>query len=101
MAMPYKINMKIEYDINKSHSNFTKHGVYLDLAEQILQDRNRLDVLDDRFDYGEIRFIAYAQYQGRIWVCIYTIRSNIYRIISLRKAHDKETEKYLTTPRRF
>ncbi|MFK7867355.1 MAG: BrnT family toxin [Alphaproteobacteria bacterium] len=93
--------MEIEFDKNKNNSNYTKHGVHLDLAKEILKDTNRLDVLDTRFDYGEDRFIAYSLYRNIVWVCIYTIRGNCYRIISLRKAHDKEKHRYRTAPRAF
>ncbi|HLI12676.1 MAG TPA: BrnT family toxin [Alphaproteobacteria bacterium] len=44
---------------------------------------NRLgDVLDPR-DYGEVRRIAYGLVEGRLFVCVYTMRSRVYRLISV------------------
>jgi uncharacterized DUF497 family protein len=49
---------------------------------------------DTRRDYGEPRVIAYGLIRGRINVCVYTLRGDIYRIISLRKANRREVDAY-------
>ncbi|MFP6704728.1 MAG: hypothetical protein VCE75_01500 [Alphaproteobacteria bacterium] len=35
----------------------------------------------------------------RIWVCVFTPRGGTYRVISVRKANDRETQRYHDTPR--
>jgi len=49
---------------------------------------------DDRFEYGEARFIATGEIAGRLHVCVDTLRGDAYRIISLRRANRRETNAY-------
>jgi uncharacterized protein len=49
---------------------------------------------DDRQDYGEIRMIATGPIGDRIFMCVYTWRNGIRRIISLRKANEEEIDGY-------
>ena len=91
--------MQIEFAPDKDASNLIKHQVSLSFGAQVLKDTNRLDVLDVRFDYTEERFISYGMVDGRIWVCVFTQRGNTSRIINVRKANDRETERYKSTPR--
>ena len=91
--------MKITYDPDKDLANQLKHGVSLEFGRYVLADANRLDVLDVRFDYGEERFVSYGRVESRVWVCVFAPRGNINRIISVRKANDRETQRYRQTPR--
>lgn len=91
--------MDIEFDPAKDAANEAKHGVSLNLASQVLADRERLDILDLRADYGEDRFVAYGKVAGRVWVCVFTRRGEVCRVISVRKANDRETQRYEETPR--
>lgn len=91
--------MKIEFDPDKDASNQEKHGVLLAYGAKVLGDPNRLDVLDARFDYAEERFVSYGMVEGRVWVCVFTLRDEVSRIISVRKANDRETKRYDETPR--
>ena len=52
-----------------------------------------------RFDYVEERFVAYGMVEGRVWVCVFTPRNEVCRIISVRKANDRETRRYHESPR--
>jgi len=91
--------MQIEFTPDKDTANQAKHRVSLAFAAQVLADVNRLDVLDVRFDYAEERFVSYGMVDGRVWVCVYTPRGDTSRIISVRKANDRETQRYQDTPR--
>lgn len=91
--------MEIDYDRAKNAANLTKHGVPLTFGRTVLADPNRVDVVDTRADYGEVRRIAYGMAHGRIHVCVYTRRNETYRIISVRKANDRETARYHITGR--
>ena len=91
--------MKTAFDPDKDMSNREKHGVSLAFGADVLGDRDRLDILDVRHDYAEDRFICYGKVQGRIWVCVFTLRGGIARIISVRKANDREAKRYYDTPR--
>jgi uncharacterized DUF497 family protein len=86
--------MEIEFDPAKDAINQAKHGVSLDLALVILA-RVVGEAGDTRFDYGEVRVNAFGLVAGRLFVCTYTMRGPVFRIISVRKAHRKEQAQWL------
>ena len=45
---------------------------------------------DDRRDYGEARFKATGMIDGRLFITIFTPRGERFRLISLRKANERE-----------
>jgi len=53
-----------------------------------------LTVEDDRHDYGETRFITIGLLGHRMVVMVWTRRRAVRRIISLRKANDREQTFY-------
>ena len=52
-------------------------------------------VADDRFDYGEIRFITAGHLDSRLVVMVWTQRGEARHVISMRHAHAKEEEIWL------
>ncbi|OHC75885.1 MAG: hypothetical protein A3G18_02010 [Rhodospirillales bacterium RIFCSPLOWO2_12_FULL_58_28] len=91
--------MQIDFDPSKDAVNRGRHGISLTFGARILADTRRLDILDVRFDYSEERFVSYGMVDGRVWVCVFTQRDRVCRIISVRKANDKEKHRYNKTPR--
>ena len=85
--------MKIEFDTAKDRANRQKHGVGLAAAVAIFEAAY-VEYPDDRFGYGEDRWIALGLIAGRVYACVYTVRSDAYRIISLRQATRAETDDY-------
>jgi uncharacterized DUF497 family protein len=86
--------MQIEFDPAKEAANIRKHDVSLAFAVVVLSNL-RHDDIDRRFDYGEDRRVAYGSVDGRLFVCVYTMRgADTHRIISLRKANWREVERY-------
>ncbi|MGB7405313.1 MAG: BrnT family toxin [Pacificimonas sp.] len=86
----------IEYDPVKNAENIAKHDIALKFAP-LLFAGEYIEQIDDRHDYGETRFVAtgpIAEFGGRIFVAIYTWRRDKRRIISLRKANDREIRNY-------
>lgn len=83
----------IDFDPAKDAANIQKHGVSLSEAERLELDC-ALTHKDDRQDYGEDRFIALAPIGERLYCCIYTERNGTKRIISLRKANNREKAIY-------
>lgn len=51
---------------------------------------------DDRFDYGEARWITYGWLRGKLVAIVWTERGEHRHIISLRKCNDREKKKYET-----
>lgn len=49
---------------------------------------------DIRFEYSEPRFKAIGFIQNRLFVIVFYLRNENYRIISLRKANPREVKKY-------
>ena len=81
------------FDPAKDAINRTKHGVSLGLAE-IMFAGPYVAVIDDRFDYGERREVAFGYLQDRLFVCVYADREAERRIVSLRKANKREVKRY-------
>ena len=85
--------MEIEFDPAKDAANVQKHGISLARAAgmQVLSIEP-----DARTDYGEPRFRAWGMIDSRTYCLIFTVRGNRTRAISLRRAHRKEMERYVS-----
>ena len=89
--------MQISWDKNKNVSNQRKHGVSFEVAARVFLDTGRIEMYDDREDYGEDRWITIGAAESALLVVIYTLRDaggEIIRLISARKANAKEREAY-------
>lgn len=53
-----------------------------------------LEFIDNRKDYGEQRIICVGFLRGRMVVTIYVQRGAVRRIISMRRANDREQKIY-------
>lgn len=87
--------MKIECDPAKDEANIAKHGVSLQAAERF--DWNTaFEREDDRFDYGETRFIAIGLIGDRLHTLVFVEGSDedAVRAISLRPAEKHEVKFY-------
>lgn len=91
--------MEVAFDPDKDAENQAKHGLSLAFGADVLNDPNLLEILDVRYDYPEDRFVAYGMVSAQVWVCVYTLRGTIARIISVRKATRHETRRYYEIPR--
>ena len=88
-----RCHVRCVYDPAKDRTNRAKHGVFLALAE-VLFAGPHLSVTDDRFEYGEVREVAFGLINDRLFVCVYTDRDAERRIISLRRANRREVKRY-------
>jgi hypothetical protein len=86
--------MNIEFDPEKDSINQTKHGISLAMAA-FLHWETALIEADNRFDYGELRFIALSPLDSRIYTVVFTYRKPNIRVISLRKSNKKEVQRYV------
>jgi uncharacterized protein len=85
--------MRIEFDPTKDAANVAKHGVSLAAAADLEWDE-ALVLGDLRGEYGEARFVALAPLGARLYVVIFTVRGEVLRIISLRRANAREVQRY-------
>jgi uncharacterized protein len=86
--------MDVEHDPEKDAINLAKHGVSLALGVIVLENSIG-EVVDDRRDYGEARINAFGLVEGRLFVCTYTMRGKVNRLISVRKASRQEQRTWL------
>jgi uncharacterized protein len=87
--------VRIEFDPAKDNINRAKHGVSL-LATASFDWDTALEREDDRFDYGEVRFVAIGQIESRLYVIVFAEGSDddAVRVISLRLAEKQERNYY-------
>jgi uncharacterized DUF497 family protein len=81
--------MDIEFDPAKDAANIAKHGVSLARAAKLA---GIVAVEDNRF--AEPRFRLYGTIDGIAHCAAVTMRGNVVRVISLRRAHRKEIRRY-------
>ena len=85
--------MKFNFDSNKDAINLAKHQ--LSLADAAKLDwMAALIWVDSRRDYGEIRQIGLVPLNQRLYVVVFVDKKTERRIISLRKANNREYERY-------
>lgn len=85
--------MDIEFDPAKDAANIAKHGLSLadaaafEIAAAVVQ-------VDDRFDYGEVRFRAFGRVDGQGRCLVFTWSAGRIRAISYRRAREKEMRRH-------
>ena len=85
--------MDFEWDADKAAQNLRKHGVQFSVAARVFF--YRIEVYDEREDYGEDRWATIGYVAPALLYVVYTIRSGeTIRIISARKANDQERKQY-------
>ena len=91
----YIIAVEIEFDPAKDATNIAKHGMSLQAAERFDWD-TAFEREDDRFDYGEVWFVAMGLIGDRLHVLVFTegAHENAVRAISLRPAEKHEVRFY-------
>ena len=85
--------MRIEFDAAKREQALRERGLDMARADEIFAGAT-LTAADDRRDYGEDRFITIGFLDARMVVAVWTARRGARRIISLRKANDREQALY-------
>jgi uncharacterized protein len=85
--------VEFEWDAAKAASNLERHGIAFSAAERFDWESTVI-LVDRRKDYGETRFRAFGRIDGRLHCLVFTWRAPKLRIISLRKANDREERRY-------
>jgi uncharacterized DUF497 family protein len=85
--------MDIEFDPAKRLATIANRGLDMADAAEVFADAV-LTVADTRLDYGEDRFMTVGYLKGRMVIVIWTMRGTSRRIISLRKANEREQDAY-------
>lgn len=85
--------MELEFDPAKDQRNVAERGISFALAADFDFD-TALIARDDRRDYGEPRFMALGFIGDRLHVLVFTMRGQTLRVISLRRANERECARY-------
>jgi len=84
--------MNIRFDQAKRDKTLEERGLDFARAEEIFAGQH-LTRIDDRQEYGEDRYITAGMLDGRIVIIVWTPRGETCRIISMRKANEREIKR--------
>ena len=87
--------MKVTYDPAKRAITLVRRGLDFEHAAEVFEGLT-YTFQDDRFDYGEVRWVTFGFLRGRLVAVVWTPRGEDCHVISLRKCNDKEKKKYQT-----
>jgi uncharacterized DUF497 family protein len=85
--------MNIEFDPAKNEKNIRERGLSFERVTEIDFD-TALIYPDTRHDYGETRYISLCYLEKRLHVLVFTEIEQGIRVISFRKANDKEAKRH-------
>jgi uncharacterized DUF497 family protein len=86
-----------DWDKHKNRTNQKKHGVSFEEAQTVFYDDNAIQFWDDDHSEGEDRFLLLGRSSKmRILLIVHCYREqeSVIRIISARKATQKEIQQY-------
>lgn len=82
-----------EWDPAKEEKNVRERDLDFTTASRIWGGPV-LEKIDDRRDYGETRILAFGKIDGRLTAVLFTWRGATRRIISARKANEREQRRF-------
>jgi uncharacterized DUF497 family protein len=85
--------VKITYDPRKREATLEARGLDFADADLVFEEQH-FTRRDDRYPYGEDRFVSVGQLSSRVVVMVWTPRGNSRRVISMRDANAKEKKLY-------
>ncbi|MFC5431122.1 BrnT family toxin [Paraburkholderia denitrificans] len=87
------IRTQIEFDTGKRDRTLAERGLDFARAAEVFAGPT-VTLQDTRQDYGEPRFITVGALDGRMEVLAWTQRGERRRIISMRKANEREQAQF-------
>ncbi len=85
--------MRIEFDTAKNERNIRERGLSFAQASEF-NFETAVYAVDNRRDYGEVRFRALGYLDGRLHALVFVGIPDGIRIISFRKANQREVVLY-------
>ena len=92
----YTLLVRITFDPTKNKRNIHERNLPFELAAEF-DFGNALIRTDARQEYGESRYVAFGSLHGRLHVLCFTETPDGIRVISFRKANDREVKHYAKT----
>ncbi len=87
------MNMEIEYDPVKRKQTLKNRKLDFDRCNDVFSGPI-LEMEDIRIKYGEPRYIVFGLLDTRMVVVVWTPRGDRRRIISMRKANEREQNRF-------
>ena len=84
-----------EWNEAKREANLVKHGVDFVDALEVFADPLRMERIDRRREYHEERHQVVGSVGGHVVFVVYTLRGQVRRMISARRASRNERRTYL------
>lgn len=86
--------MEYEWDEAKRQANIAKHGVDFTAATRF-EWQSAITIKDQRYAYSEERMQSFGFIGSRLYVLVWTPRrDDVCRVITLRKANQREVDRY-------
>jgi hypothetical protein len=85
--------VRITFDPGKNAQNIRERGLPFEHAAEFEFETAHIRT-DERHAYGETRYVALGRLHGRIHVLCFTETADGIRVISFRKANDREVKRY-------
>lgn len=85
--------MEFEWDSAKQQSNLRKHRLDFENVAMVFAGAT-FTFADERFDYGEDRYVTLGLLHDAVVVIAHTEREDMVRVISMRKATTHEERIY-------
>jgi len=83
---------EFEFDPRKSETNKARHGIDFVQAQTLWADSRRMEIAART--EGEPRALVIGQIHGQPWAAVITYRGARIRLISVRRAREKEVALY-------
>ena len=95
--MPVRLRRACGHDppplLTRNNKTLAERGLDFAQAGEVFAGVN-VTAEDARFDYGEPRFTTVGVLDGRMVILVWRPRGEVRRIISMRKANEREIEKF-------
>lgn len=87
--------LKFEWDKGNLDKSYKKHNITHKEAEEVFVSEEFFVVEDIAHSQSEPRYIGLGKTIAEIWLfVVFTIRKDLVRIISARRMHREEVERY-------
>ena len=89
----YTLLVRITFDPGKNERNVRERNLPFELAAEFEFETAYIQA-DSRQDFGETRYVALGRLHGRLHVLCFTETPDGIRVISFRKANDREEKRH-------
>ena len=87
--------MRFEWDEAKRRANLRDHKIdFAAVEKEKIFAGETVTRLDERFEYGERRFLTLGLLKGEVVAIVHTESDEVVRLISVRKASKNEESSY-------